>query len=76
MMKPDAQVIEALTSLEHNNDFKRVIDWIEQSRDEARDDLVAATDYQYMRRCQGSVRELNELLSVAGNARDTINRMR
>ena len=76
MIQPDERVVEALAMLENNSHFKEVMRWIEQSRNEVVEQLVASNDQIHTSRCQGGYRELNEITERARDARELMNKMR
>lgn len=76
MKQPDPQTVEALTRLEHDTSFKKILEWVRTSREDITLELIGSEAEPYMRQCQGALRELNEIIEVAENARDTLNRMR
>lgn len=66
--------IEALTSLEHNSHFIAVIEWLEESLQRSLYELTHNHDEVVVRRAQGSVMDLSEILDTAKNARTIIER--
>ncbi len=74
-MRPSKRAIQAMASLTMNEDFKVVMEWIRDTRDQERAIISTHKDETLMRWSQGRDQALSELLKTLDTARDTLNRM-
>lgn len=72
-MSADRRVLEAFARLEHDADFKVVMEWITMRRDEhrANDNLK---DETVLRWRQGQAQEATTIIDTAKSARQTLNK--
>lgn len=70
----DAKVLEALVNLEHNGNFKVILDWIKASKVDATAQLAAATDVP-LYRAQGAFSVLDGLHNSATTAREVLSKL-
>ena len=71
MKKPDEQVVQALSALKMNDYFKRLVQWIQESRDEQRDANDSELDDVRLRQGQGRSQQLTDFLDTLAGADDT-----
>lgn len=68
--------IEALAVLEHDADFKEIMDWIRASHRASVDACVTESDELTLRRAQGAAVDLAEIIELADSARTRLERLR
>lgn len=64
--------LEALSSLEHNHNFKVVMGWLQRSLDETVEQLKTNHDEVSMRRAQGASVDLTEIIDMSKRSRKII----
>ena len=69
LKNPDPEILESLANLEHNGNFRRIMDWIRDSKVEMVKQLAASTDVVPLYRAQGAFGVLEDLHNHATNAR-------
>lgn len=67
----DNKVCEALVNLEHNGNFKIIMDWIKASGANTTEELAVAVDVK-LYRAQGAYGVLHDLHTHASEARTTL----
>lgn len=72
----DRRLIEALVRLEHNADFGEVMKWLDGLLDEARKDNAECVPAYLVRRAQGKVTLLTDIIGKARGARSRIDAQR
>lgn len=68
MVRPDLNVLGALTRLQNSRDWALVLDWLRTRREAALNTCGAALDVDTIRQAQGRNLELQELLEQATSA--------
>lgn len=76
MITETPQVVEAITGLQNNRDFKLIIDWIQQSLNDRLDSCARERDDIELRRHQGAAQELRELLQAVEDAQKHLHKLR
>jgi hypothetical protein len=71
LKQPDPKILEALANLEHNSNFRVIMDWIKESRSEGATQLSVATDVP-LYRAQGAYGVLDLLHNHAQKAREVL----
>ena len=74
--KPPITVLQSLASLEGNNDFERVCEWIQESLDEVRYETSICADEVRTRWFQGASQALAEFLEKKRAAGDILRKMK
>lgn len=70
--QPSKRVIQALATLESDADFKEVKEWLAHSLQQIQHDALHTKDEVQTRWCQGAGQVLDEFLTKANLARETI----
>lgn len=74
LKQPDEKVLEALANLEHNGNWKVVMDWINESTAAVTESLSVATDVP-LYRAQGAYGVLATLHNHAKDARGLLSKL-
>lgn len=72
IVKPNAVELESLSILEHNSNFQHVINWLTKSYEKSLENLMTEHDEVATRMLQGASVDLSEVISMATNARQII----
>lgn len=75
-MVDERRLLQAFATLEHEPDFKVILDWIRSRRDAARSGNDAMKDETIVRWNQGKAQLGTEIISLAETARAKLNQMR
>lgn len=70
--QPSKRVIQALSNLDNDNDFKDVVEWLNRSLQQIKHDALNTKDEVQTRWYQGAGQALDEFLTKASQARETI----
>lgn len=70
--KPGIDVLQSLVRLEHDNDFKRMMSWLEDSLDKTRKTGDKIPDEVLLRMNQGSSQTLDSIIETVRTARQRI----
>lgn len=72
LSQPTKRVIQALATLENDNDFQEVLAWMQDSLDNISKDGFYTKDEAQTRWCQGAGQVITEFLDKARTAREVI----
>lgn len=72
LIQPSKRVIQALATLEHDNDFQEVLTWLQASLDSISKDGFYLKDDAQTRWHQGAGQVITEFIDKANTARDVI----
>lgn len=70
--QPNKRVIQALATLESDADFQEIKDWLARSLQQIKRDALNTKDEVHTRWYQGAGQALDEFLTKASQARETI----
>ena len=70
--QPSKRVIQSLANLQNDNDFKEVVDWLNRSLQQIKHDALHTKDEVQTRWLQGAGQTIEDLLTRATSARETI----
>lgn len=73
---PTAHELEAIALLEHNPNFKQIVTLLQDSLDETRTRCIEERDEITLRQAQGAAVDLNEFLTLVGDARAMVEKLR
>lgn len=73
LKQPTLPVITALASLEGNQNFEIVLDWLRSSREALREKNDVMADEMHFRQTQGAIQAVNDVVAGAETARRTLN---
>lgn len=76
LVKPNQQVLNALSSLEGNQSFETILEWLKESRQHLYHDSCITKDEVLTRWQQGAAQAVDEFLTKATEASDVIRRSR
>jgi hypothetical protein len=74
LSKPDARILSALATLEHDKDFQLVLMWLAGSLDEIRKANDSTKDEVLTRWNQGASQAIAEFIDSVKGARDAVAR--
>lgn len=75
MINPSKRVLTAIASLESDEDFKTIVEWINESLNAQRIQNDTLKDAELLRWGQGKAQQLNQLLVQIHSARDCLHRV-
>lgn len=70
--QPSKRVIQALANLDNDKDFQEVADWLKRSLQQIQHDALNTKDEVQTRWYQGAGQAIDEFLTKASQARETI----
>lgn len=62
MKAPSEDVVRSMSMLENNGHMRRILEWIEESRQQERDRCESETRYEQLHQAQGSALTLKDIL--------------
>lgn len=72
---PDLRELTALVSLDHNEDFKVILNWLHKSLNEIREANDSTKDETLVRWNQGAAQTLHQFLETSQNSKQSLSKI-